>query len=149
MKKLIFFFTAIILFSCSKSDEDIAKNYLSKDIIYDKVEAKPLSGDSLIYLCVITDNNKVREYLDRIQIDAESILGISEEDRKLYEPYSKMATKISNHKEPNRNAVKDYTLFLFYNGRDLVEMIPVKDHKVDELMIDYIENGYYHTKMGL
>lgn len=149
MKNLFFVAAILLLASCSKSDIDIAKDYIGNEAVYDNIEERPMSHDTLIYMAVIVDGEKLQEYIDRVQIDAESILGVRESDQKVYDKYAEMATNVSNHKLNKNSGKHDYNVVVFKNGKDLVNVVPIKDHKVDKLMLDYLENGYYHTKEGL
>lgn len=149
MKNLFFAASILLLASCSKSDIDIAKDYLGNEVVYDNIEERPMSHDTLIYMAVIVDGEKLKEYIDRVKIDAESILGVRESDQKVFDQYSEMATKVSNYKLDDKSGKHDYNVVVFKNGNDLVNIVPIKDHKVDKLMLEYLENGYFHVKEGL
>lgn len=151
MKKLFFALPiSLLLFaSCSKSDVSVAKEFIGKDLVYDEVEEIPMSHDTLIFLAVEKDAARIYDFLDEIKIDASTNGFVSSSDQKLMDDYQKISPQISNYKLKSKNAKKDYNIILFKNNGDVVKVVPIKNNKVDELMINYSIYGYYHIKYGL
>jgi hypothetical protein len=153
MKKIILLSVLIVsISSCaSKSNQEIAKEHFGTSIIYDNIEEQKISHEDLIQLAIIEDGKKLQSFIDRVKIESESIIGMRDSDRLIFDEYKKMAKKVSSHSdyEPDPNAEKDYTLVIFKNGTDVIDGVPIKNGQIDLQMIEYLNKGYYHVKMNM